>query len=109
MISEWMKRGEAIYSHLSDDTSRMIFKNRLMYSFTGDVGFMQEVVKSTPWGEGFSKKLDGTRNYIFGAGELGRGIAHIWPGYFAGFVDNDETLCGQSVEGLTVSPPPCTV
>lgn len=109
MLNELLQVIGKIYRRLGDEVSKRIFQDRLMYSATCDAGFIQDVVKMIPLGREFSKSLVGNKNYIWGAGSWGKEIAEIWPGYWAGFFDNNVDLWNKSIVGRGKVLPPETL
>lgn len=94
-----------IYNALGDEESRYIFSNRLLFSLTGDEGYMERVIKTISGGEEFYRKLEqkDTRKVIFGAGCWGKVLARQYRKYgFECFVDNKATYPWEEKEGLPV-------
>lgn len=80
-----------IYDLLSDDTSKDIFANRLMYSLTGDVKYIRNVVCTIDKGKEIYErmKLNSGKIGIFGAGSVGRRVVHTYQDIkFVCFIDN---------------------
>ena len=62
-----------IYNLLGDDISRYIFENRLMYSLTGDMEFIRNVVCTIGKGKEIYERMKEKREIaIFGAGDVGK-------------------------------------
>ena len=91
-----------IYSRLGDDTSKMIYANRLLYSLTGDQKYLQAIIGMTAEGREFYNRLkDGRCKVIFGAGVWGKEIIKTYTDVpFACFVDNQKA--GGKLLGLPV-------
>lgn len=73
-----------IYDHLGDEVSKELFKARLMYSITGDVRWVREMVYTIPEGRDFLDKLkkvsdEGGELVLFGAGARGNRIYQLFP------------------------------
>ena len=100
-----MNKYKKIYDALVDEESRYIFENRLLYSFTGDERYIERVIKTTPEGQDFYRKLEqiNTGKVIFGAGFWGKELARQYCEYgFECFVDNKATYPWEEKEGLAV-------
>lgn len=83
-----------IYERMSDDISKQYFKDRIMYSLTGDYGFISDMVKRTEVGKDFLDLLKMHQNvYIYGCGKWGKGIADIFGDEcnISAFIDKRET------------------
>ncbi len=91
-----------IYGLLGDDLSREVYENRLLYSLTGDMKFVRNVVCTIPEGKEIYKRLKTGKNIgIFGAGTVGRHLAQIYTDIpFECFIDNKRA--GTMYEGLPV-------
>lgn len=71
-----VEHSREIYRHLADEQSRMIYTNRLNYSLTGDMRFIEDLVNRTlrqnqTWKsfcESLKEKSGGNEMVIFGAG-----------------------------------------
>lgn len=90
---------------MADEESRFIFGNRLLYSLTGDEGYMENIIKTTMEGKEFYRKLEqtDTKKVIFGAGFWGRSIARQYCKYgFDCFIDNKAVYPYEEKEGLPV-------
>ncbi len=83
------------YNKLQDELSRSIYGYRILFTETGDVRWIHEVLKLIPEGREFLGRInDNTREkVIFGAGAWGKEIADFFPGCWSCFLDNysDET------------------
>lgn len=92
-----------IYGLLGDDLSKEIFEKRLMYSLTGDMKFIRNVVCTIPKGREIYEKLKEHKKEIgiFGAGDVGRHLVAVYQDIeFACFIDNKRA--GTVYEGLPV-------
>lgn len=91
-----------IYGLLGDDLSREVYENRLLYSLTGDMKFVRNVVCTIPEGKEIYKRLKTGKNIgIFGAGDVGRHLVHVYTDIpFECFIDNKRA--GTMYEGLPV-------
>lgn len=75
------KEIKAITTCLQDDISREVFANNILYSLTGDVGFLRNMCATTPEGKQFEKILDEHKHQIkilFGAGQWGGWIKNYY-------------------------------
>lgn len=96
-----------IYEHFGDDISREIFKNRLMYSISGDSRWILKnlIFVQSEYGKRFLETLEKGRAcgeiVIFGAGERGKILYQTTSKYpWKCFIDNyshDKTLYGLTV------------
>lgn len=94
-----------IYHRLGDELSKEIFKNRLMYSITGDSKWVYENVKSAKGGLPFLEKLDQCaavgQIVIFGAGVWGKDLYQVTKAYpWKCFVDSNPKA--DEFEGVPV-------
>lgn len=92
-----------IYDLIGDDISRHIFENRLMYSLTGDMKFIRNVVCTIPkgWEIYDNLRMSQKKVGIFGAGDVGRHLVHVYTDIdFVCFIDNKRA--GTVYEGLPV-------
>lgn len=90
-----------IYNALSDDETKYIFANRLLFSFTNDEKYIENVIKTTVEGKEFYQKIEqaDTKKVIFGAGFWGKSIAQQYGRYkFDCFVDNAITYSHEKIE-----------
>lgn len=96
-----------IYGKFGDRLSKYIFENRLLWSFTGNTDFIQNVICTTDEGKTFRDELSSSKqNYIFGAGTWGTHIARAWKGHFDGFLDNNsQKWGGTDATGLKIYSP----
>lgn len=92
-----MKDYQTIYTHLEDQVSREIFAYRVLYTETGDEGWIEKLLQMIPEGAEFVKMLredSDTEKVIFGAGAWGKELAEILPVGWTCFVDNKkEGVC----------------
>lgn len=96
---------KTIYDALADDESRYIFGNRLLFSLTGDEGYIEKVIRTTSEGVEFYRKLEetNTRKVIFGAGFWGQELVRQYHKYgFDCFVDNKAIYPWEEKAGLVV-------
>ncbi len=97
---------QLIYKALGDEESKYIFEQRLLYSLTGNIEHAHNVIKTTEEGEKFAEILANEKEiYIFGAGIWGKEVAQVWKGMWKGFLDNDVTKCGDTIEGIKIYTP----
>lgn len=93
-----------IFSLLEDDVSKSVFENRLMYSLTGEVRFIRNIVSTIDIGNLIYEKLKSTECPIgiFGAGSVGKRIVNVYDDIsnFKCFIDNIHF--GNTYEGLPV-------
>ncbi len=91
-----------VYELLGDDISRDIYINRLMYSFTDDIRFIDKVIRSNPTAKGFLDELDMHQKYaIFGAGIRAEKIKYFYPNMqFVCCIDNYKS--GKVKAGLPI-------
>lgn len=84
---------------LGDEISKFIFKNRIMYSFTGDYSYITNIVDSLEESkllisemESYIKHFNTNRIWIFGAGRWGNIIYRFVAAKYMvqGFIDNDK-------------------
>ncbi len=106
-----------IYEALSDDLSRYIFLQRLMYSISSDKKYIRNMVDNLL--EKYSDKDQikdlmkwiknrGNRVVVFGAGFAGKQIIETLSDYQARvefICDNDEKLWGKERYGMEIKPP----
>ena len=96
---------QSIYNKLNDTISKEIFINRLIYSLTGHIESLKNVIRTFPSGREFSEKLNQAvaakrKICIFGTGTWGKSIFTSYPDVeFFCFVDNDLSKCGKNVLG----------
>ena len=91
-----------IYARLGDDTSQMIYANRLLYSLTEDTKYLQRIIEMTAEGVEFYNKIKNDNcKIVFGAGAWGKEIVKTYTDVqFACFVDNQKA--GGTLLGLPV-------
>lgn len=89
-----------IYEKIEDDVSRHIFENRLLYSLTGDYGYIGKIVSHTEPGRQMEELLQG-EVYIYGAGRRGKLLVETFGDkHWQGFIDADR-------EGFYMGYPVC--
>lgn len=78
-----------VYIKIGDDYSRKIFANRCMYSFTGDYGYIGNIVAGTETGKSIQRLLNSFESiYIYGAGVRGKLLAETFTiENLKGFID----------------------
>lgn len=81
------------YSKILDEKSKEIYRNRLMITFTGDIGYVRKLVMLTEAGNRFFDFLNGQKNlYVYGAGIRGRRLVQMFPEIkWKGFIDKYKT------------------
>lgn len=99
---------QLLYDKFADTVSREIFINRLMYSLTGNVESLRNVIKTFFTGREFIEKLNQAvtakrRICIFGTGIWGKSILSSYPDVdFFCFVDNDLNRCNKRMGGVPI-------
>lgn len=94
-IKNLIRISKNIFAKMQDCISKYIFEQRLLYSFTGNNEFIQNVIMTTDEGKRLKQLLESTeQNYIFGAGTWETGLAKVWNGHFDGFIDNNSKKWG---------------
>jgi FkbM family methyltransferase len=83
-----------IWRQLGDSESKLIFMKRLMYSITGDVEPLHDIIRCSELGKQFMEQLDaakaaGKEIVIYGAGGVGLAIYETFPDYIKCFVDRN--------------------
>lgn len=93
-----------IYEHLGDEKSKFIFEKRLLYSFTNDYKYINQLVCDIEGGKKFLSKLDSAKEkdiYIYGAGIKGSRLIQIFPDIqWAGYIDVGKQ--GGTYQGLNI-------
>lgn len=92
-----------IYGLLGDDLSKEIYENRLMYSLTGDMKFIRNVVCTIDIGRETYNRLrtSSQPKVIFGVGSVGKRLVRIYEDIrFECFVDNN--CAGQEYKKIPV-------
>lgn len=85
---------DEVYERIQDETSKQYFKDRVMYSLTGDYGFVSDMVKKTETGKEFLYLLKSFQTvYIYGCGKWGKQIADIFGDEcnISAFIDKNKT------------------
>lgn len=97
---------ELIYNRMLDDTSKIIFANRVLYSLTGDWRYMRKMLLETGVGLEFSNILQQYSQrpiYIYGAGIKGTRLVNIFPEKnWAGYIDKQKR---GTCNGLPICSP----
>ncbi len=94
---------KTVYQLLGDDLSREVYENRLLYSLTGDMKFVRNVVCTIPSGKEMYERLkqSSREKVIFGAGSVGKRLVRVYEDIkFDCLVDNK--CAGQKYRGLPV-------
>lgn len=102
---EFQKTIKKIYSCLGDDISKEIFSNRLLYSLTGDIEYILDIVRATDEGKEMYTRLKESKKkkVIFGAGIWGKNIINAYCDMkFECFVDNKADHFNTSYQGMPV-------
>jgi len=70
MFGEWLLQIKSIYESLGDEVSKEIFKNRLLYSLSGDSKYIKNIITTTKEGCEIYNILEDRKRkkVIFGAG-----------------------------------------
>lgn len=93
-----------IYEHLGDEKSKSIFEKRLLYSFTNDYKYINQLVCDIEGGKRFLSKLESVKEkdiYIYGAGIKGSRLIQIFPDIqWAGYIDVSKQ--GGTYQGLNI-------
>lgn len=78
-----------VYWKMGDSRSRNLFENRLMYSLTGDYGYIGKIIGKTETAKNIEKMLEGLETvYIYGAGVRGKLLVEIFGNInWKGFID----------------------
>ena len=103
-VNDVFKLSREIFSHIVDKYSEEIFTKRLLYSLTGNIQHLYDMIVDTRVGKNFVDNLNrADRMVFFGAGEYGKTLYKIWkPAQCDGFIDNNEHIQGQKICGLNV-------
>lgn len=81
-MKDWLERVQILYSHLLDDDSKFIFKNRLLYSITCDYKYIRDIVLQTEMGKQVFQMLRQ-------AEERGKGIVLDGAGVYGEYIFQD--------------------
>lgn len=103
MEEEFKQRIEEIYNLLQDDTSKQLYACRLLYSLTGDMKYLLDVICSTDFGKNAytRMKCENKKKILFGAGIIGKRLIDIFYDVeFECFVDNNHA--GDTCKGLPI-------
>ena len=92
-----------VYKYLGDDTSRQIYKCRVMFALTGDDNYIDELIGYTSAFQWLKDKVEKLNDnvFIYGAGYRGRLVVKLFP-QCAGIIDFDETKQGNFIENIRV-------
>jgi len=102
------KASMGIYSCLSDEISKMIFRMRLLFSLTGDYKSISYIVRSTPelqqQLDSFVSSFAGECVIVYGAGTRGRLFLDICNNKveIIAFCDTDEAKQGTLLNGFPI-------
>ncbi len=95
-----------VYSHLMDEESRYIFRERLLWSATNDIYHIRNVVNILPEGRSFSEAINKTKSFfIWGVGAWGRDLALVYGDKCSGFIDSNKSKQGTEILGRKVFSP----
>lgn len=92
-LSEIMLDVQKIYERISDETSKKIYINRLLYSLTLDIQYIRNIILSTKAGMSFKHRLSNTTNpiLIYGAGKRGKELVELFPDIgWKGYIDKNK-------------------
>ena len=81
-MGNWLEKVQIIYSHLLDDDSKFIFRNRLLYSITCDYKYIRDIVLQTEVGKQVFQML-------IQAEERGKGIVLDGAGTYGEYIFQD--------------------
>lgn len=104
-VSEYISLVKNIYQKLQDEESKIIFKNRLLYSITNEKQYIENIVGMNEYGKKFLKRIHANDIYIFGGGIWGNEITKIYGSYIKGVFDNDVTKSGKMLNGILIQKP----
>ncbi len=96
---------EKVYSRITDEVSKNLFSNRLMYSLTGDLTYIGNVILNTETGLRLYQRLKNEKNGIavYGAGKRGRQLVGIFPKLdWRCFIDKSYTE--KQFDGISIIP-----
>ncbi len=103
-----IKEIEKIYTKIHHPRSKLVFTDRLMYSFTMDEKFLWDMIRTKNITKDFISRLDGNL-YIYGAGKRGRELKNIfydkeWLGFIdkerTGYIDNIPIFGTQHIQNI---------
>ena len=98
--------GNYIYEHLMDEESKIIFKERLLWSVSHDTCHIRNIINTLPEGRTFSEFIDNAVSFfIWGGGIWGKDLALVYRNKCSGFIDSDKSKQGMSISGLKVLSP----
>lgn len=105
LIKQLIEDNLNVYEHMQDDLSKFIFSQRILFSLTGNLDYINNITCLLPEQKEL-KRLEGTgENYIFGAGMYGEYIYHTINHKWQGFIDNDKMLWENKKFGLPIIAP----
>ncbi len=99
-----------IYEHLADEASKHVFSQRLLYSLTGDLSYIRQIVERIPEVQQLKAVIQQSRqNILFGAGHYGQMVLSLTPDYWVKVIDNNiksgggtawsrNLLCGRNFQ-----------
>lgn len=94
---------KSVYSRIEDDASKFVFTNRLLYTFTGDMSFIRNIVEAMSDEFEIYKKMVNCNSPIgiFGAGVVGSSLVRTYNNLpIKCFIDNKKS--GSLCENLPV-------
>lgn len=95
-----------IYEHLMDEESRYIFEERLLFSITGNLDHIRNVIKTIKEGEWLCNVIDTEDElYIWGAGIWGKAILRVWPDSWKAVLDNNSAKWGDMIGNIPILNP----
>ncbi len=108
---DFIETSNIIYNHLSDELSKKIYISRLLYSLTGNVEFIRNMVKESLVDLSLVDCFNKKKTYIFGAGIWGKEIVRVWRDNVVAFLDNDpaKNQGGCTLEGIPIISPGCLI
>lgn len=88
-----VQRIKDIYLKFGDELSKYIFSNRLMYSLTGDMGYIRNLVCTNKFCKEIYQKIKSQEKIgisIFGCGLVGKSLIDVYDDIqFETFIDNN--------------------
>ena len=105
-ICGMIQDSQNVFSRLGDELSKKIYIERLLYSMTGDIEHIRNIVRIGDENKSFLKEItSGEKIYMWGAGAWGAGILKVWGDQIEGVVDSDRTKWGGVLFGKTICSP----
>ena len=97
-------RLQQVWEKMGDDLSREVYLARSAYSVTGDINYLNNVIRKMPEAEDLQKRATlYKRKIIFGAGQWGKTIARIFDDVnWDCFVDNN--VVSGNINGIPIIP-----